>query len=332
MQTQFNNDTVYTVFNSTKSIVNDILDKVPYMDSNNITDMICNQYVDKELIFSKPFLELFLEQIAYIFDRSIYLNRELDTLYIPNVPESVKNPKYDNFIERIKAYILTDNCLYIEQYFYFQFNLFLTFISEEIGQNKNKKWNEIYTTFQTNEKYKQTILFFERHPEMNITSWTDFFQVKIQQPILLINPSLLNDDSRSTRSTGFLAFSDKQDKRDYNTQIINYKKNSQPNFNSDTMSFKYEIGKHIQPNFDIYCQNGFTILEYLIHILTIRGNPLDRWYTLYSGITNINEFKKEDTRSYKNVIKFEQKYAQLVQSGEIKDDFITIYFLFGHGS
>ena len=77
--------------------------------------------------------------------------------------------------------------------------------------------------------------------------------------------------------------------------------------NNEDIEFTYEIGKRILPNFDIYSENGFTILEYLIHFLTIRGNPLDRWYTMYCGMNDRSNYKPRK-HGYNNVIKFEEKY------------------------
>ena len=169
----------------------------------------------------------------------------------------------------------------------------------------------MYSLFKDNEKYKSNIALFESNSEINITSWTDFLQVKIQQPILLINPDLLNEDHRSTRATDYL----------YNLDDNQNKVNL----------FMFEIGKRIVPNFDIYSENGFTILEYLIHFLRIRGNPLDRWYTMYCGMSDRSSFQP-GKHGYKTVVDFEKKYTQLVQNNEIKSDYITLYFSFDHGS
>jgi hypothetical protein len=305
MQSQFNNNIVYTI--KSKSIstsLNDILENVPFMDAKNISEMICNQYVNHELKCSKTFLKLFLTQIAYIFDHSLHLNRNLDTLYIPSIPK-LDEGRDEDLNESFGHYISTNNLSYMEQYLVVQFNHFLTFISEELSE----EWNTVYSLFKDIEKYKSNIKLFESNSEMNITSWTDFLLIKIQQPILLINPDLLNEDRRSTRATDYLY--------------------SQTN--NEDIEFTYEIGKRILPNFDIYSENGFTILEYLIHFLTIRGNPLDRWYTMYCGMNDRSNYKPRK-HGYNNVIKFEEKYSKMAQNNKIKDDYVTLYFSFDHGS
>ena len=308
MQSVFNNNTVYTI--KSKSIstsLNDVLDNVPFMDSKNISEMVCNEYVDHELKCSKTFLKLFLTHIASIFDHSLYLNRNLDTLYIPSIPE-LDEGRDEDLNESFGHYISTNNLSYMEQYLVVQFNHFLTFNSAELSE----EWNTVYSLFKENEKYKNNIVLFDNKSELNISSWTDFLQLKIQQPILLINPYLLNTDRRSTSSTNYL----------YNNQ----------NDNNQNPEFMYEIGKRIEPKFDIFCENGFTILEYLIHFLTIRGNPLDKWYTLFCGMKDRSIFNEMGKRGCKIVLDFEEKYSKMAQNNEIKDDYVTLYFSFDHGS
>jgi len=308
MQIEFNNNTVFSISKkSVKPYVNDALNNIRYMDVKNITDLICNQYIDYELVCCKKFLELFLTQVAYIFDRSLYLNENLDTLYIHSPEDNLDNRAVKDIFETFGTYISTHNLSYIEQYLVVQFNLFLHFICFE--SNVLVMWDKKYSIFKDNEKYKFNIALVEINSEMNINSWIDFLQVKIQQPILLINPDLLNQDNRSTSSTSYLF----------------------RQTNDENIEFMYEIGKRIIPNFDIYSENGFTILEYLIHFLTIRGNPLDRWYTLYCGMKDRSKFKPRK-HGYNNVIKFEEKYSKLVQDNKIKSDYITLYFSFDHGS
>ncbi len=309
MQPVFNNDLVYTIKSkSMKPSINNVLENVPFMDTKNITDLICNEYVDYELICKSPFLRLFLTHITSIFDKTLYLNRKLDTIYI--VGEFDIN--VEALSETFGQYIIWYDLSFIEQYLVVQFNLFLNFITqtEQIDLNE---WNKDYDMFKSNDKYKNNVTLFELNTDMNISNWTDFLQIKIQQPILLINPDLLNEDSRSTRSTSYL-----------------YKAKSNNN-EDNSLVLKHEIGKRIKPIFDIYCENGFTILDYLVHFLTIRGNPLDRWYTLFSEIYDRNSFKIGRSR-HKVIVEFEEKYAKMVENGEIKDDYITLYFSFDHGS
>jgi hypothetical protein len=181
MQPVFNNNLVYTIKSkSIKPSINNVLENVPFMDAKNITDLICNDYVDYELVCKSPFLRLFLTHITSIFDKTLYLNRTLDTIYIVDEFD-IDESNVEALSETFGHYIIWYNLSFIEQYLVVQFNLFLNFIT----QIELNEWNEHYNMFKSNDKYKNNVTLFESYTNMNISSWTDFLQIKIQQPMKL---------------------------------------------------------------------------------------------------------------------------------------------------
>ena len=307
------------IYNCVHSIIQngvfDNIKNVPLMDSKNITNLILSNYVDKGLECSLHFLTLYLSIISGLFDKILYLNKKYTDLYIIEFPDLEDNiePITDNLIQYLDK---NKNGLnLIEQYLIVQLHLLFEIIDEEYeSEIKNSKvmkiWFNFYSEFLN--KYLYNISFFKKN-KVNITKFTDFLEVKINQPILLLNPVFLNTDSRSVRS------------KDYR---ISSKLET-----SDTFIYTSKLNVDLKkPKFDIYCPNGFTIYEYLIHFLTIRGNPMDRWYTMYSDCVDRSYYKTSNMFGYKGVIKFEEQYNKMIANGKIKDNFKTIYISFDHGS
>jgi len=60
-------------------------------------------------------------------------------------------------------------------------------------------------------------------------------------------------------------------------------------------NFNFENNKYVK-----YFPNGFTLKEYVSEYLQIRGNPYDRWYTLYCGIEVPSEEQLEKVNKILN--------------------------------
>lgn len=284
------------------------LENIPFMDSKNISKLVVSEYIENECTCSLSFLKMYLTIIQSIFDQKIYLNKNLNSIYFeyPDLEDNIET-LVDMLMDYDSKYIMN----LIEQYLIIQLYLFIEYIQElsisiSIKDNKVMKlWYNFYSSFLN--KYINNIALFKGN-NLNIQNWTDFFNVKIKQPILLINPVFLNTDSRSVRSKSFL-----------------YKKN-------DEYIYSFDLNKPITTKFDIYCPDGFTILEFLVHILTIRGNPLDRWYTMFSDCVDRKYYNYSSRFGYKGVLEFEEKYNKMIKNDKIKNNFETIYISFDHGS
>jgi hypothetical protein len=64
-------------------------------------------------------------------------------------------------------------------------------------------------------------------------------------------------------------------------------------------TFNFENNKYVK-----YFPNGFTLKEYVGEYLQIRGNPYDRWYTMYS---NTQIPSKKDLRKVNKILKTDVK-------------------------
>jgi hypothetical protein len=309
---------IYDYISSTKfNGIFTALENIPFMDSKNITNLIVSEYANNDSICSMPFLTTYLYIIQKLFDSQLYLNKSLTTVYLVDYP--YLDDVLEGFVDLLNEFDSKHKFNLIEQYLIIQLHLFIEYIIELVEDNdnsnnkskNNKKMIDMWFTFYASflNKYINSIALFKCN-KLNIATWRDFLKIKIKQPILLINPVFLNKDSRSVRS---------------NDHVYNKNKNK-------TVIFEYNLDFPIYPNFDIYCPNGFTILEYLIHILTIRGNPLDRWYTLFCDCVDRSYYKTPNMFGYKGVIELEKKYATLIEEKKVDPNVKTIYISFDHGS
>lgn len=89
----------------------------------------------------------------------------------------------------------------------------------------------------------------------------DLLLLKIQKSTAFINNDGHNSDPRSTLANDYK----------YNPACYSIKKH-------------IALDKRITNEYDIYFPEGFTIEDYLIAILKLRGCIYDRWYTLFSGV------------------------------------------------
>ena len=303
------NNCIYSYIQTTpKQYISECLESTynPIMDVTNITNIINNYYLDSELKCSKQFLEIYLTIVTHLFDQNIYISKDYlnendntpTTIYINEYPESI----FDHYIidnittDKLIPYFEEFGFSFIEHYLLVQLNLVFKFFFN--NTEKIQEWNSFFTSLPP----------LISGDVSNITKWSDFLNIKINQPILLLNPILLNTDRRSISYTGHIIKDD--------TPVI----------------FSHTLPSKLETKFDIYCKDGFTILEYLVHVLTIRGNPYDRRFTSFESCIDRSDCMNTAFDYYitQNSIKFEEKYKKMVENEEIKDDYTIIYLHFDH--
>ncbi len=99
--------------------------------------------------------------------------------------------------------------------------------------------------------------FYNRN-ENNVKVSEPFFNMKIHKKMAIgIDGFSHNSDARSVKAKEYMG------KWNMNTTI--------------TCAFNFEKNKYVK-----YFHEGFTLKEYVSEYLQIRGNPYDRWYTMYN--------------------------------------------------
>ena len=262
------------------------IDVVPYMDAKNIWRVI-DEYLDYTV--SKPFLNLYLSMIGKLFDHCIKVDDSKTNVYITEYPdiETLYDHDYD---EDFNIYMNTNTLSSMEHWLLCQFIQFLDLCS-------NNKTSSFFTTY--TQKYPNEYSFFTSGSFL-IHDVNSFLSTSIPKSTVFINYIGHNTDSRSTRANEYK----------YNPKKDSFKKH-------------IVLENPIVALDSIYFPNGFSIFEYLISILRLRGCIYDRWYTLFCEVEDINiRSMQKPWMDRINKIKNDNKYTE--------DE--CVYLTIDHGS